>query len=126
MRCQTAVVKSGDELETRAFAAFLVDQLLRIIEAAAALRFASEALICSLRACGAGLRQFADFVLGNAVAETNDHARHVTIMRIIRKYLFHKAEACKQHVGDEVDQEMAEHVRDQVALPQIESCQNRA
>ena len=42
MRCQRAGVKSGDDAQPRSLAALLVDDVLRVIEAAAALRLAPQ------------------------------------------------------------------------------------
>ena len=71
---QRAVVKSGDQLEVRALAALLVDYFLCIIEAAAALHFATERRISPLRRRRAIARGFAHFFLGDSVADADNHA----------------------------------------------------
>jgi hypothetical protein len=73
MRVQGAVVKSGDETKLGAFGEFAIDNFLSIIEAAAALNLAAEALVRALRGAGAPSRGVAYFVLGDSIADTNDH-----------------------------------------------------
>ena len=87
MRCCYAAVKSGDEAKPRPDAAFVVDDLLRIIEATAALHFAIVAGISLFRRFGAGPHGLAHVLLGDAVADAHDHVRYITIMRTIRKMI---------------------------------------
>lgn len=58
----------------RAFDALLIDDLLRIVETAAALRLAVEARVGIARASRSAARDLAHFVFRNGVTDTNDHA----------------------------------------------------
>ena len=90
MRCQAAGVKGpstvlrtvplpckgrgglGDEAEARALALLLVDDVLRVIDAAAALHVAAEAGVGFLRSRRAAAGRFADLALGDAIADADD------------------------------------------------------
>src|SRR3982751_3286073 len=87
MRRRRRPVKSGgDDSQLRALAALLLDDLARIIEAAAALHFAAEAGIGLLRRRGAGARRLADLALGQPIADAHDHAPYIALMRRVRNY----------------------------------------
>ena len=77
MRVQLAGVKSGrfggHQAEVRSPTVLLVDHFLRIIEAAAALHFAAETGVSPIGRPRAFCRGVADLVLGDPVANTNDH-----------------------------------------------------
>ena len=87
MRRQLRVVKSGDELEARALAALLVEDLLRIIEAAAALRLAAQSRIGRFGRARAFACRSANFFFADDVAGTDDHDRYVMLLRHIRNYI---------------------------------------
>ena len=78
MRCCYAAVKSGgvggDEAQMLGLA-LLVDDLLRIVEAAAALRLAAHGRVGRFRSARTLLRGFANLRLADDVAGTDDHSR---------------------------------------------------
>lgn len=79
MRCEARGVKSGrDGAEVGALAALLIDELLRIIEAAAAHGLAAEAGVGRIGCRSAGAGGLADLALGQAVADTDDHGQQYT------------------------------------------------
>src|SRR5438045_2791177 len=82
---QSAVVKSGDDAQLRPLGQLLVDDLLRIIEAAAALRLAAEALVRGFGRAGALACGLAHFLFSDPIADADDHARYITLMRSVRK-----------------------------------------
>lgn len=66
-------VKSGDEAKPGSLGQLLVDDLLRVMEAAAALRFAAVHRVRRLGRAGTLARGFADFVLIDGIADADDH-----------------------------------------------------
>src|SRR5215210_5740479 len=74
----------ANDAQARALGLFGVDQLLRVIQAAAALRLATERCISGLGRAGTLARLVAHFVLADHVAGTDDHKRYVALMRTIR------------------------------------------
>ncbi len=85
MRREARGVKSGgDDAKVRSLGPLLVDNLLRIVEAATALRFAVKAGVSCLGGRGAGASGGADVGLGQAVADTDDHDPYIVLMRPIR------------------------------------------
>ena len=77
MRCQAARVKSGDELESRPLCAFVIDDFLREIEAAAALNLTPVTGIRSLGRATTGASGLADLALRDAVADADDHESQI-------------------------------------------------
>jgi len=67
-------------------ATFLVDNFLCIIEAAAALHLAVEGRVGGLGRARAFARRLADFLLGDGIADANDHACNIALMRSVRNY----------------------------------------
>ena len=66
----------GDDAKTRALMLpSLVDDLLSVIETATALRLTAETSIGIDRAIRARARSFTHFILGQGVADANNHAR---------------------------------------------------
>ena len=65
-------------------ATFLVDNFLCIIEAAAALHFASLAVVSGLRGGAATARGQSNLALGDAVADADDHGAYIALMRNVR------------------------------------------
>src|SRR5438046_170119 len=90
MRRSYVAVKSGDNPERGAFAELLVDDLLRVIEAAAALRFAIELCISRFGGAGVAPGDLAQLVLGDGVADAHDHGTVISIMRTIRNYYIYR------------------------------------
>ena len=77
-------VKSGDGAKLRKLGPLFLDDFLRIIEAAAALRLVTHARVSGFRRVRALAGAFADFLFTDDVARTNDHRRDIAIMRLIR------------------------------------------
>src|SRR5690348_18254888 len=73
-------VKSGDDAEVRTLPALLVDQLLRIIEAASAHRLAAHRRIGRLGRARALAGSLANFILTDDVAGTDNHGRNIKLM----------------------------------------------
>lgn len=65
----------ADDAKVWAPGAHFVDNLLRIVEAAAALRLATELGISLVRAGSAAARGLADLILGQSIADAHNHAR---------------------------------------------------
>ena len=74
-----------NELQMRALAARFIDDLLRVIETAAALHLAPETGVGLFRRRGAAARCFAHFLLSDSIANAHDHLSHITLMRSVRK-----------------------------------------
>ena len=72
--------RSGDDAKPRPrrAAALFVDQILRVGEAASALRFLAEQGIGLLGGAGAGASELAKLVLSDGVADADDHERLFT------------------------------------------------
>jgi hypothetical protein len=68
----------------RALATFLIDEFLRIIEAAAALNVAPVAGVGGLNCDRSASRGLPDLILRDAVADADDHEAVIAIMRTIR------------------------------------------
>ena len=82
---QSAVVKSGDDAQAGPLRGLGIDHFLSVIEAAAALRFTAERRIGGLRSPGAAARSLAHFLFRDPIAQADDHARYLALMRNIRK-----------------------------------------
>ena len=73
-----------DDPEAWAPGLLVVDDLLGIVEAAAALRLAVERGIGRLGRTRATARGFAHFLLGDAIAQADDHAPDIALLRRVR------------------------------------------
>src|SRR3954468_3864092 len=65
---------SGGGVNLQQYAALLADDVLREVEAAAALNFATEAGVGFLRRRAARARSLADLAFRDSVADADDHA----------------------------------------------------
>src|SRR3954463_11806480 len=74
LRWSRSPVRLRDELEMLALAAFLVDDFLRVIEAAAALNLAADASVGFLGRGRSGERGLAHVLFGDSIANAHDHA----------------------------------------------------
>ena len=104
MRCRYAAVKSGcvggNEPEMLRLSSLVVHHILGVIEATTALHLAAMAGVGGFGSSRSGASRLADLALRDPVADTNDHAGNITIMRTIRKFTLRRR-ACEKIVGDE-------------------------
>ena len=84
MRRAGAAVKSGDDAQLWTFTLLFVDDLLRIIEAAAAFRLETVKVVSCLGRARAFARGLADFLFGDGIANADNHKPHIMLMRPIR------------------------------------------
>jgi len=86
MRGSGQGVKSANNAQARALGLLLVDDLLRVIQAAAALRLAVERRVSHFGRSRAFASGFAHLLLGDGIADADDHACDIRLLRRVRNY----------------------------------------
>src|SRR4249919_3894730 len=78
---------SGNRAQLGALALLVINDLLRVVEAAAALRLAVVGSVGSFGRARPFARSGANLFLSDGVADTDDHAGNIALLRRVRNYL---------------------------------------
>ena len=93
----------------RAPTSLAIDHFLGVVEAAAALNFASDAGVGFLRRRRPAARGITHFLFGDSVADAHDHACDITLMRSVRKYPYLRIEVLAMNAVGQPTSTMCEN-----------------